>query len=488
MHRINSFFRLAIYLYILLLFNFIFFYEIQDDLVFYLLSIYLLVISFIEVYLLFKLKRFSVFLIPPVLATILYFGLFWGISNIIFLPFFSNGDSYSLRFIVYSQFYWLKIVQYWAVIAFISMWFGYYLYSISDRIFALFRKIFFLDKTIRQNFKTNDRAIIIILILSTLSKLLSLKLGIYGWNSSGESVDQFKGFSYFLYLGNSVSQLCLFLISLNYFRNKEKKYKNLFYLTFSLEMFFGLLTGMKGAIIYPFIVSGFAYFLLKRQVKLKIFIYIILFIIIAYAIIEPYRSVYGKYRSINRNIDVTELLGNYYDAFTNPGFSQQVNSSTSLDAFLMRQNLSGVTAVATALSIGRNTYYPEFEEFKKLIYSPAMGLVPRFIWKNKPESDSGSLFNTIVLKNPYGTSISPSTLGYVVLSTGSFIYIIPLFILIGIFQRIIYKFFLYGGGAIFIYISMLLYVVAVNEPNSPFTIFFKQAPLYILAQYFMLKK
>jgi len=424
---------------------------------------------------------------PVVISTIVFFRIYFGISNYLYVTdrgFFLN--TFQNRHLSYERYYWLKLAMLWANFAMIAMWAGYGTKFFSDFIFRITKKIFLFNKYLITNYKINFARLFAVYIFSILTKIYSFTLGIYGWTSNFSAVQENTNKLFILNLANSLSWLVLFLISIEFFRNRNFRTSMIVILT--IEFIFGLLSGMKGGLVFPLIIVGIAYYYVNHKISFQIVILLIVLIFFAYSIIEPFREKFVFYKSRDITPDISLIIDHFSEYSLTNNSSDDIYRVPVIDAFFSRQNLSIQAATAFSKVIDTHQAYPEFLTINKLILSPLLAFVPRIIWPNKPEQNSGGLYNIVVLKNPVGTSISPSTLGYIVLDTANPIYIIPIFFLIGIFQRVIFKFFMLGGGGLLIYFSLLMYFVTFDDPYTSFVNYFRLVPMVMVLQYFILQR
>ena len=100
------------------------------------------------------------------------------------------------------------------------------------------------------------------------------------------------GIAYILLSVGDTITLCLLVVSFAYFRNvKNFKYKFTFFLILIIQIIFGILSGVKSSVVMPFVLSFIIYYLVRNKLNKSLIIASVVFIIIAYIIIEPFRMV-----------------------------------------------------------------------------------------------------------------------------------------------------------------------------------------------------
>jgi hypothetical protein len=349
----------------------------------------------------------------------------------------------------------------------------------------------FLSSRILDNFKNNlnkrniinDKLVFNLFLITLFLRLIAVKLGIYGYDSTGDFIENINGYSNILLTFASYSDYIFILATLSYFTNKNNS-KIKFYLIFTTQIIFGFLSGFKGNVIYPIFTFIIISYLITGLINKKYIIFLFFGMLFALIIIEPYRLL----KTINPDKEVT--FKNYieiYNLASNVDYTNfyKSNSEDNLAVkFFFRKNLLESSAAGI--------HYFEQQNFtlnknsppllNKIFLSPFLAYIPRFIWKNKPINLDGLWYSNEVIGSPYFTFTPLGKIVYLFFSGGLAIIIIG-FIFMGILQNYLYKFIDNSHSSASLFLYIFYYDVLTNLEQSydlMLIIIMQSIPIFII--------
>ncbi len=425
---------------------------------------------------------------PAVLASILTFLLGYCITNFVYFIPGSENEKLMYRLLGLEPLIDFNKGMNAIIIAAISMWIGYNtkfgikLYHFILRFPINFKKYF------RSSFIPDMQIVYLIFGLAIGTRLYAIQLGIYGFSQSTEKLTASIGIAYILMSFTELTSLCLLVVSFAYFKNpKNFNYKFTFFLILTVEIGFGILSGMKSAVIMPLIFSFVTYYLVNNKIHKGLIVAVAIFIIIAYVIIEPFRMLKSKdanFQSTPSNIANTMVDAYFLNKSMKivPGSENIFENIANRNAYLLGASKS--IQYAEVHGLGAND--PDF--LAKIYTIPVQTFIPRLIWSNKPIEDAGRWYSVNVWGSTPINSVAYTPIGFFYFA-GGFVFIVLGFLLIGILQKTLWQFFLAGGGQILIFLALLSTVVIIDSAfNGMIVYWLRFLPVFIFLQAIILKK
>ena len=332
--------------------------------------------------------------------------------------------------------------------------------------------------------------IVLLWLISTLSKIYAIGIGVYGFTASSIALEKNLGVMQVLSYCFALSKGALFFLSLLYFTNPKNVHAKFWLIVIlAAELFLGLLSGFKSQLFFPFLTIMLANIIITRRVKIKFILPVILSVFLAYALIEPMRAASYGYQS-DKQVGASELI----DMATTGVKEKKITEDNALPflyVFLYRNSLGVFLAISENMVNHEHRYYPHFDVARKMIYAPILAYIPRAVWPDKPQiSNGGVLYNREILGAPddMNISIATSTFGYFLLGTHlPLAWIIGFFLLLGMMQYYIYSLFRNNGmGGLIICVGLLMTFAAVEEPQIVIIAYFRELPLFIIFQFLFL--
>lgn len=425
---------------------------------------------------------------PAVLASIMTFLLGYCITNYIYFIPGSEDETLMLKLLGPEPLVYLNKGMNAVIISAIAMWIGYTtnfgikLYKLILSFPINFKKYF------RPSITPNLKIIYWIIGLAYVARIYAIYIGVYGYAQSAETREAASGFSNILISISDLASFSLIIVAFVYFKNQKIfKYKLLFLTLLIVEVGFGILSGMKSAVIMPFILSFIVYYLVNNKIHKGFIVGIVVLITIAYLIIEPFRIL--KSRDLNFKSTPANIVNTMIDAYIlNKSINISPNSEFILQSFVSRNAmLLGVSrSMQYADKPGLRNDDPDFLE--KIYTIPFQAFVPRFIWSSKPVEDQSSWYSVNVWFSTPTNSVAMTPMGFLYFA-GGYVFIVLGFFLIGILQKTLWQFYLAGGGQILIFLALLSTVVLIDSAfNGTIVYWIRFLPVFIFLQAFILKK
>lgn len=278
----------------------------------------------------------------------------------------------------------------------------------------------------KENFVFNinyKNLIFILLIITTMIESYLLFAGYKGYASSIEHTSGIISLIKSIQIALNPLAIILSAYILFIEKNQQLKYKIIYSVSIYLQIFIGLLSGMKEEAIIPIVYTLIVYLIGKNKIK-KVYIYLFIFsLLILYPLNNSYRNII--------NNPFYDKLGNTSKFFL--ALNQIINKplqetfSTSSSSFGDRTSMYKYLQYSINIEPSWN-YYNSMERY---IYLPLVWIVPRTIWENKPRSDIGAELY-FKLTGRVTNSITPTNIGWAYLE-GGVLFVVIIFILLGIF-------------------------------------------------------
>jgi len=369
------------------------------------------------------------------------------------------------------------------------MWFGYKS-KIGNKLFNfIIIKFTNLRSYFRKSYRLNYGVIILLVSVGVLARLYAIKIGIYGYSQTQEQIEEYAKIAQIINYMEVLTEICLVATALVYFANiKNLKTLILLIIITIVQIFFGILSGMKSYVVMPALILFVSYLVVNNRINKTLLFSSVLLIVFAYIIIQPFRD----FRNIDRDYksDPAYIINTVVDAYNYKGYltSSDQNTESIFYSFITRMNYitDATRAIQYKDQIGLSESDPDFKD--RLYSVPFQAFIPRAIWTNKPEENIGGWFNTKVWDRPAINSVAMSPFGFLYFA-GGYTFVIIFFFIFGVMQKTLFNFLNLGPGGIIVFISLLSSVVLLDSSvNSIFVSWIRNLPILIILQHFMLKK
>ncbi len=419
---------------------------------------------------------------PVVLTSFFTFAIAFGATNFIF--FLPDRQAKALLSSLWPvDFSRMNAAVTLALVGAFAMWRGYHsgLGPATARTLTRFEP---LQKLLRREYAVRMPIVLLMVLISMLCRFGKMKLGIYGYSTTVAGLYSTASYSQYLSMGESLGKLALVALALHYFFRAPgyRRVGILFFIQLAVEILFGVLTGMKSQVVFPFLIVLLARYLASNRPPRLLLGAAILAFVLSYQFVDAFR--FARHNDPNfRNTSVASIFE------TALGLQQTDVDTSAMKKVPVLLRIAGrlnATAVASRAvefkDQGRVTGAdPQFLE--NLLMAPAYAVIPRLLWPNKPYGDLGAWFNEIVLGHSFQSAVGMSAVGYLYFAGGSLV-VLAAFFCVGAWQRILYEAFLFAGaGGLLIFVGMLMPLVRM--PNFFYALIIyiiRMVPLLLIAQ------
>lgn len=422
-------------------------------------------------------------LYPPVIASVLTFGLSFGLGNVLF---FLPSETIELVGLVPDVTPAMVKLMWLALLGAIGMWLGYWL-PVASRLASPA-----VQRAVSRWFSVSDKprnlALPILVSLGFATRLLQIKLGVFGYSSSYDRLIEMGSITQYLAMGASLGAAALIVSSLGYFSERpSRSMRAWFVCVLALEVVFGLLSGFKSQVAMPFVIVGVCKYLHSGVLPKVWLIWFFAAVIFSYIAIEPFRA--AKNSSDFRGTSAAEIIDLFIDS---RGDDVAVNRSTPVwVSFIARGSLSYVGSLGVS-------YRDEFEDLpagspdfiRNIAMAPAYAFVPKLIWRNKPAGNLGLWYTQVVVGNDINSSTAMGPVTYLFFAGGAVAVFVG-FLFFGIVQKILVLLIrpTEGSARALVYLSILPTISNIDSAvDGTVVSVFRMIPLLFLLQYFLYQR
>jgi hypothetical protein len=311
------------------------------------------------------------------------------------------------------------------------------------------------------NTNTSINVLVVIFILGICSNIYDLIYNAGGYQIFNDDIN-FET-NIFLKFIIQAKDIAFFLLFAFYFFDNNKRIKNIFLILLLLNLTVSLLSGFKGSVFSILITYLIFYYLKNKKISIVKIIVLGIFMILSTLFIEGYRTI----KKFDKTVNFTKIF--------NPEVLSEIKDNDLLKQmafkYIDRNNL--LSSSCLAIKYYQNGYMydktkPEF--FKKIFLSPALGFIPRTIWKDKPINIDGLWYTSNVIGSPYITFTPAGKIIYLYFAGGT-LFVFLGFLFIGILLRILIK--IYSLNTYFskaIYVQFLLLITNLEMSIDYFLI------------------
>lgn len=423
---------------------------------------------------------------PVLLASIFTFVLAFGVTNVLyFLP----EDVVALVGLEPVATVWMNQLMLLVVLGAIFMWVGYGS-GVGRGMGRIMQRSRVLRKWMKPSLRISKPAVYACLAVSLIAKLWAIKLGVYGYSSTYDQLITAANYTQYFYMADSLGMLALVGVALQCFASPHsvRADRHLLLLVLSYEVGFGLLSGMKSAVVMPFLIVGIVYYTQRNRFPRWLIPAVVIGFVTAYAVIEPFRAA----RNENAGAAITSL-GDIVSTMTRGGSANTYDdgggASTGLQ-ILARLNMTYIGSLGIEYAANHGelpTGSPEFLD--DIILAPANAVIPRFLWESKSLQDIGLWYTHQVMGFDFYSSTAMSPFTYLNFAGGPLVVIMG-FLVVGMIQRGLFDGLRhFGGGGLIVFFGLLGTLVNIDSAfNSFFISIIRFLPLLVGVQYVLLRR
>ncbi len=382
---------------------------------------------------------------------------------------------------------WAIRYEWLNLIGAVALWTGYWS-GVADLIAQRLATSTLLARCIRPGLSLHLGTAFALVLLSSGFRLLTIRLGLYGYSSSPEKRELAEAYTQYLTMAGELGKVALVAVSLSAFQGTIRRWPMLALL--AMETGFGILSGFKSAVVVPLLLVGLCAYAVRGRVPPLLLPSAVLGVFLAYGLIEPFRA--ARYKEVE--FDETSL-GSIFDTFVASRDTayertddEGMVSSTTASIFV---RASDVASAASGIEFAeRWDVMPEGSPdfLKDIILSPLYSLVPRLLWEGKPVNDVGLWYTQVVMGEGTTSSTAMYPVTYLNFAGGTVAVILG-FLAVGIIQAALFRgLSAHAGAALFITITL---VGSLGHVDSVYYSFFvtliRNVPLLLALQWLLFR-
>jgi hypothetical protein len=335
----------------------------------------------------------------------------------------------------------------------IALWTGYWS-GIANALARVLASSNVLRRALRPGLALNLWVALALVLLSSGFRLLTIRLGLYGYAASLERRELAEAYSQYLAMAGELGKVVLVAVSLATFQGKASKW--LLAVLLVGETLFGILSGFKSAVILPAIIVGLSAYAVRGRLPAIFAPTIVLGVFAAYALIEPFRDARFKeldFDSTSLSSIVDTFLASRDSVYDRGDPDGPVATTTS--SVVLR--VSDVVTAANGIEFAeRWQVLPEGSPavLEDILLSPLYGIVPRLLWEDKPINDVGVWYTQVVMGEGTTSSTAMYPVTYLNFAGGITAVIIG-FLVVGVIQSALFRGIAAHSGALFLIVCLV---------------------------------
>jgi len=419
---------------------------------------------------------------PVVLASIFTFALAFGFSNILFLM---SEETLALMGQKPTT-PWMNQLMLLVVLGACSMWLGYSS-GVGRNMGLMLQQSSVLRKWMSLSFRVNRRALFACIAISLMARLLTIKLGLYGYSSTYDQLIAGAAYREYLTVAESLGKLALVGVAMKCFSSPRSAISDrlLLGLVLGYEVAFGFISGFKGLVVIPFIIVGIVYYSQRNRLPLWLIPAVVVGIIAAYAVIEPFRAASRGDAGFDGTSPVsivsTMISASASDAGGRPSMWLRI---------LSRINLTYIASLGIEYAANNELPAGSPEFLDDILLAPAHAFIPRLLWGSKSLHNSGLWYaNQVMGVDGDSGSFAMSSFTYLNFAGGPLAVILG-FLLVGILQRGLFDGLRhFGGGGLIVLFGLLNTLVNIDNAFNFFIVsIIRYLPILVVAQYVLIQR
>lgn len=422
-----------------------------------------------------------------VLVTLWIFGVYYGISNVVFL--YEKGVA-GAQFADFSAMTDLTLM---ASGACFLMWRGYGAPFLRDIAKRLTRLLPVSTTKMEEPPQLVGWVCTALVLLSIAARLINIGTGTFGYSQEEESSERWLDYSYAFRILGSFGLLVLTGVSLVMFKRTNGSHYMIAALTVLtlIEIAFGFLSGFKQGVVLPILIVAACYYVARAKFPAVLLGTAAATLFLAYFVVQPFRSI----RFEDSGFDPYSVIS-IAEALTRVFGESQSDSATffadTVEQIAYRLNLTGIGAegLVFAREVGLADGDPDF--LGGFFLFPFLAYVPRIMWPGKPLENLGGWYTQVVLGRPEDLSTSSGMGPITFLYFGGGVLAVLLgFLVLGMVYRLIQDVLLNSSiERAFLYISILptLVVIEAGTLHTVLVTLLRVLPILLIVQYLMFSR
>jgi hypothetical protein len=426
---------------------------------------------------------------PVVLCSFMTFFLGFGATNILY---FLNEDSVALIGVLPEVTATMNKLMLLVVIGALAMWLGYWS-SLAAKLTVKESLIRYQNKIFRFDAEPKAWILPVLILISFITRLIQVRLELFSYSSNYDKLIEAATYTQYLSMGSSLGKIALVLAALNYYSlSPWRKERLWFFGVVIYEIVFGFLSGFKSAVVLPILIVLLCQYLQTGRFSRPWLIAIPLALMIAFAVIEPFRAARNedaRFNGTSLTSIANTMTGSTLSAASEVGTEEK---AAFLVAVMGRLNLTYVGSLGVAFADKHAELPAGSPEFLgDIILAPLHAWVPRFLWEGKSLGNMGLWYTKTVMGLEYISSTAMGIITNLYFAGGFFAVFCGMFF-VGFIQRIL--FFVTrpwrsaAGGIVFMSMLTTIAVIAEAAYNGILVSLLRDLPLVLLLTFFLFKR
>jgi hypothetical protein len=370
----------------------------------------------------------------------------------------------------------------------LAMWLGYWS-PIAARLTVWGSLVRYRTRIFKFDAEPKAWVLPLLVLVSVVSRLFQVRLGIFGYASNYERLIEAASYTQYLSMASSLGTAALVIAALQYYSPHQGRRARTWFLgIFICEIIFGFLGGFKTSVIMPFIIVLLCQYLRIDRISRHLLIAIPLALVVAFAVIEPFRAAKNFQVKYGDGFDSTSLttIANTMSVATLAGAAADVTEEqvSIIVRIMSRSNLTHVGSLGITFADDHENLPVGSPEFLNgIIFAPVHAWIPRFLWEGKPIWDIGVWYTRTVVGSGHNSATAMGLFTYLYFAGGTIVVFVSLFF-IGLIQRVLFFFthpWKSAAGAI-VFLSMLstTSMIAEGAFNGVMVSLFRELPLILV--------
>lgn len=462
--------------------------SLGEEFTFIVLTLLLLIFLATQVGCLRRLHPQSWVLNPVVLASLMTFVMGYGASNFLF---FVPVPVLQLDLLGLVQVVTAPMVKHMALalVAALAMWAGYWS-PVAASISVWPSVVRFQADFLRRSSQMPALALPAMAAVATGARLLQIQLGVFGYSATSYvHLIEAGAYTQYLALGSAVGKGALILSALQYYSDQRNlSARNWLYVLLALEVGWGVLSGFKSAMAMPFVIVLSCQYLASGRTDKRWFMYIVVSLVAAYAVIEPFRAVRNSDSSFT-GTSISQIASTMAGA-RDVDLESSRDEVSKLLSYASRSNLTRIGSFGVEFADTNHLYEDDPLFLENILLAPLHAWIPRFIWASKPLGNIGLWYNQVVMGMSHFSSTAMGPVTYLYFGGGGIAVFLGFFFM-GCVQRALFFLLLpwqsIPGACVFL--GMLGTISTIDSAFDGILVSLcRDLPIYSIAMFFIFRE
>ena len=382
---------------------------------------------------------------------------------------------------------WAVRYEWLNLVGAVALWTGYWS-GVAHAIARAVASSTLLHRLIRPGLSLNVGAAFALVLVSSGFRLLTIRLGLYGYSASPERRELAEAYSQYLAMAGDLGKVVLVAVSLATFQGTVRKWPMIALLV--TETVFGVLSGFKSAVLLPSLIVGLAAYGIRGRLPAILMPSIGVGIFVAYALIQPFREARFKEFEFDET-SVSSIVDTFVASRDSAYAQSEPDGPVAKTTASLFVRVSDVATAANGIEFAERWEVlpegsPDF--LKDILLSPLYSVVPRLLWEGKPINDVGVWYTQVVMGEGSTSSTAMYPVTYLNFAGGSVAVVLG-FLVVGVMQSALFRgISAHRGAALFLAVCL---ISSLGHVDSVYYTFFisliRNLPLLVALQWLLFR-